>query len=277
MAVFLMSFSVSFKHYTKPMRFILYIGLLFAAFLGLGFTGIVRQEPDIPADVIRKFKRDAARLSLRLQMQDENLRYLPIQIASSSTEKIFKGLCQIYTQTDQGKRLERCNIHTFPDPSIDHMVVIYNKYADWASPLQKGLMQTNSNKFNDLVAKHKLVLEKHVLWTDKQNAITLRAKEPLNMSALANEFSQIEGVQDIDLGIPKALGNDIQVRLNKDALDFEYILRFGSWTNGKGESHIWYFQMSDGGKIKSNGDTGAQLPTWLKCQWEPHFSSSFRN
>jgi hypothetical protein len=225
-------------------------------------------DPEIPSDVARKFKRDAARLALRLQMQNENLRYMPIAIQGNNTEKIYKTLCQIYIQTDQGKSLERCNIHTYPDPSIDHLVVIYQNSAEWASPLKQGLMQTNSEEFNALVTKHKLILEKHVLWTESQNAITLRAKEPLNMLALAEEFTQISGVQDFDLGVPKTKGNDITVRRNKDSWDIEYILRFGAWAAGKGDSHQWLFQINDAGKVKLMGESGGQIPTYLKCQME---------
>ncbi len=260
----------------EKMKICFILGLFFTSLLGAGFEHSATTEPDIPSDVARKFKRDASRLALRLHMQDDNLRHLPINIASGNTEKIYRALCQIYSQTELGKRLERCNIHTFPDPSIDHMVVIYRKQADWAGPLQKGLMQTNSGPFNALVSRYKLVLEKHVLWTATQNAITLRATEPLNMAALAKEFLQIEGVQEIDLGIPKTPGNDILVRRNTDSWDFEYVLRFGAWNTGKGESHSWYFQVSDQGKVQSQGDTGAQVPNWLKCRWEQKWTRNFQ-
>ena len=234
----------------------------------------VLKEPEVPVEIARKFKRDAARLSLRNQVQDNDLRYMPIQISGTGTDKIYTALCQIYIQTDQGKGMERCNIHTFPNPSIDHMVIIYQKSQDWASPLQKGLMQTNSSRFNDLVNKYKLVFERHVQWTENQNAITLRAKEPLNMAALANEFSQIEGVSEIDLGIPKSLGNDIQARRIDGAWEFEYVLRFGAWSSGKGESHSWRFTAADNGKIIAQGDSGAPIPTWMKCQFDPTLAST---
>jgi hypothetical protein len=231
-------------------------------------TGVFMTEPEIPNEVARKFKRDAARLALRLQMQNENLRYMPIPIQGNNTEKIYKTLCQIYLQTDQAKNLEKCNIHTYPDPSIDHLVIIYQKSADWAAPLQNGSMQTNSQEFNSLVTKYKLSLEKHVLWTEGQNAVTLRAKEPLNMLALAEEFTQIEGVQGFDLGIPKTKGNDITLRRNKDSWDVEYVLRFGAWAAGKGESHQWLFQVTDAGKVKLVGDSGNPIPSYLKCELE---------
>jgi hypothetical protein len=232
-------------------------------------------EPEVPSEVARKFKRDAARLALRLQMDEENLRYLPIQINNDKPEKIYKALCNIYTQTEQGKRLVKCDVHTFPDPSIDHMVIIYEKWADWAAPLQKGLMQTNSTQFNDLVRKHHLVLDRHMQWTEQYNAITLRAKEPLNMSALANEFSQIPGVQEIDLGVPKSKGNDITLRRSRDGWDFDFVLRFGSAS--RGESHTWSFSVTDAGKTKSTGDSGAPVPTWLKCALEEPFFLVTRN
>jgi hypothetical protein len=227
---------------------------------------------EVPAEVARKFKRDAARLALRLQTQDKDVKNQPIVFVSQKTEDIYQALCQVYLQTDQGKSFVKCNIHTFPNPSIDHMVLIYQKNVAWASPLSKGLLQTNSQRFNDLVARYKLILEKHIQWTDHQFAIALRSKEPINMAALAEEFRQIEGIDEIDLGIPKVLGNDIQVLQADGNIELEYILRFGAWSAGKGQSHTWRFA-ANSKTIKATADFGAPVPAWLKCHFQPEKQS----
>ncbi|NJN34541.1 MAG: hypothetical protein HC817_10080, partial [Saprospiraceae bacterium] len=71
-----------------------------------------------PPSIDRQFKRDAARIALRLEAEKEDARYLPVAINRDNTNGIYKTLTQIYLQDETGKSIARCNIHTFPNPSI---------------------------------------------------------------------------------------------------------------------------------------------------------------
>lgn len=230
-----------------------------------GWANVVDRSTELPKDVARKFQRDAARLALRLSAGGEDFRYLSPYLQKESIDLIFNALASVYLTDERGKSLERCNLHTFPSPSIDHLVIIYQKNVAWAQPLEQGLNETNSAALNDLLTKYKLVIEKHVNWTDTQDAITIRARSPLNMAAIGNMVSQIEGVDEIDLGIPKILGNDINAHRTPGAWEFDYVLRFGSWVSGRGKSHIWKFRVTDAGKVSFLGDSGEPVPDWMKC------------
>lgn len=221
---------------------------------------------DVPKEIARKFRRDAARLALRLAAGGEDFRYLGVYIPRENIDLIFNALSNVYANEELGKSLEKCNIHTFPNPSIDHLVVIYNKNIAWARPLQMGLTETDSRAINDLLENHNLIIEKHVNWTDTQDAITIRSRDPLNMAAIANEFNNVEGVDEIDLGVPKVAGNDISARRIGGGWELDYILRFGSWAAGKGKAHVWKYRVTDGGKVTFVADSGDPLPDWMKCQ-----------
>lgn len=220
---------------------------------------------DLPKEIARKMRRDAARLALRLESDKDDLRYLSAYIPKGNSEQIFNALAGIYLGDATAQKLEKCNLHTFPNPSIDHCVIIYDKNVAWARPLAQGINETNSPRINELLDKYNLVIEKHVNWTDAQDAITIRSRDPLNMAAVANEFNNIEGVAEFDLGIPKILGNDITVRRSSVGWDLDYILRFGSWSTGKGKQHVWKYRVSDGGKIQFLGESGDEVPTWMQC------------
>ena len=172
---------------------------------------------EIPKSLERKFRRDAARLALRLEAEQEDLRYLNIGITPSNVEMIFNILTTIYVENETAKAIAKCNVHTFPNPSIEQFVIIYDREIEWAEPLLDGINETDSDEFNDLLDEYELIIDKHVPWDDTQDAITIRSKEPLNIAALANEFYNIEGVAEIDLGIPKAAGNDIVFNRLPDA------------------------------------------------------------
>lgn len=227
------------------------------------------ESVNIPKKLTRKFKRDAARLALRMESKREDLRYLNIVIPRDNIESIYGVLANIYTSNEVAKSIADCNVHTFPNPSIDHLVIIFDREVDWAQPLRDGISETDNDEINDLLDDYDLIIEKHVQWNDTKDAITIRSKEPLNMAALANEFYNIEGVSSIDLGVPEIGGNDINIERVNNGWEVQYVLRFGSYISGKGKMHIWKFKAHDNGKIELLSEGGDPVPDWMRCEEEP--------
>ncbi|NNE29930.1 MAG: hypothetical protein HKN16_09845 [Saprospiraceae bacterium] len=222
---------------------------------------------EIPRSLSRKFKRDAARLALRLESKEEDLRYLDINIPKRNIQQIYQMLTKIYQSEERARSVAKCNVHTFPNPSIDHMVLIFERDVEWAWPLLDGINETDSEEFNELLDDYDLVIDRHVQWNDTQDAITIRSKEPLNMAALANEFYNIDGIKNIDLGIPKIGGNDINLWRKSNGWEFEFVLRFGSYVAGKGNVYIWTFFVDDLGAVDFVSEGGDPLPEYMKCNF----------
>lgn len=225
-------------------------------------------QNDIPKSLERKFRRDAARLALRLEAEKEDLRYLNISIPQPTIEMVYNLLTQVYVSDETAKSIAKCNVHTFPNPSIDQLVIIYEKDVDWAAPLRDGISETESADLNDLLDEYELVIEKHVPWNDTEDALTVRSKSPLNMAALASQFEEIEGIVDIDLGVPKVAGNDISLNRFQDGWEILYIMKFGSFSSGKGKQHVWKYQALDDGTIKFIEESGSPIPSWMRCEVE---------
>ena len=224
---------------------------------------------EVPMRLTRKFKRDAARLALRIEASKEDLRYQNIVIPKSNVENIYEILTNIYVKNETAQSISKCNVHTFPNPSIDHLVIIFDREIEWAEPLLDGISETDSDEFNALLEEYDLIIDKHVQWDDENDAITLRSREPLNMSALANEFYNIEGVKSIDLGIPKIGGNDINIQRINEGWEVQYILRFGSYISGKGKVHIWTYNAMDDGNVHFVNESGDPVPEWMRCHFRP--------
>lgn len=227
-----------------------------------------RVQSEIPKRLTRKFKRDAARLALRMEAENEDLRYQNIVIPVMTIDNIYQVLTTIYNHGETGKSIAKCNIHTYPNPSIDHLVIIFKRDIAWARPLQEGISETASEAINQLLDDYDLIIEKHVQWNDTQDAITIRSKEPLNMAALANEFYNVDGVETIDLGIPKIGGNDINIHRINGGWEIEYVLRFGSYINGKGKMHYWKYNVEDKGPVKFIDEGGDPVPEYMRCHFE---------
>lgn len=222
----------------------------------------------IPKKLTRKFKRDAARLALRIESKQEDLRYLNITIPRDNIESMYGILTSIYVDNEVAKSIADCNVHTFPNPSIDHLVIIFDRDIDWAEPLREGISETDNDEINDLLDEYDLIIEKHIQWNDTKDAITIRSKEPLNMAALANEFYNIDGVSSIDLGVPEIGGNDINIERINNGWEVQYVLRFGSYISGKGKVHIWKFNAFDDGSVEMISEGGDPVPDWMRCEEE---------
>ena len=86
-----------------------------------------KNEPvELSRKLERKFKRDAARLALRMEADKEELRYQNIVIAPGNVESIYQALVNVYLKDETAQSIAKCNVHTFPNPSIDHFNVIFD-------------------------------------------------------------------------------------------------------------------------------------------------------
>ncbi|MEL6924152.1 MAG: hypothetical protein AAFO94_08900 [Bacteroidota bacterium] len=252
-----------------------FVGLLLFLAGALVHTSVLAQESfvtlerdDIPRRLLRKFKRDAARLALRMEADKEDLRYQNISIPRGNVESIFKVLTNIYVSHETAQSIAKCKVHTFPDPAIDNFKVVFKRNVEWAGPLREGITETNSAEINELLDEFDLVIQNHQKWTDDEDIITISSKTPLNMAALANEFYNIQGVESIDLGIPEISGNDIVINRVSGGWEVEYVLRFGAYVDGKGKDHRWKYRAMDSGDIKFIEETGDPIPDWMRCELE---------
>jgi hypothetical protein len=226
-------------------------------------NGNNQYKTDVPTSIDRQFRRDAARLALRIDAEKDDVRYVPVGINRDNLMSLYRALCNIYIQAETGKSIARCNVHTFPNPSIDHLVIIYRRNMDWAAPLSKGITETTNRDFNKLLDQYDLAIEKHVQWNDTQDAITLRSKEPLNMAAISERFRDIPGVMQIDLGQAKFSGNDIRAKRIGSGWEIEFFLAIGV-----NQQHSWKFKALDNNQVSLLKESGNPLPSWMKCNLE---------
>lgn len=227
----------------------------------------------------RQFRRDAARLALRLAMdRGDDPRYLPIAIGREQMNNIFYLLTTIYNADETAKSIARCNVHTFPNPSIDNIIIIYKRNVDWAAPLRQGITETTNKTLNDLLDKYDLAIEKHVQWNETSDAITIRSKEPLNMAALAHKFDDIQGIVQVDLGVPKFGGNDIRLLRVQNGWELDFVLQIGGGAVGgnNAKQHGWKYRVSDAGQVNLVREWGEPIPTWMRCQTENNVIISSR-
>lgn len=255
--LFLMMFSTILQGQRKP-----------ASFLGAK-SSFASSNSTISKRLENKFRRDAARLVLRLEAEQQDLRYGNIEIPQSEIDRFYTILSNIYLTDETAKSIAKCNVHTFPNMSIDYFVVIYKKDVSWAAPLKDDIAETNSAEFNKLLEMYDLTIAEHQKWTDSQDAVTIRSRNPLNITALANEFSNIEGVIDIDMGIPEIMRNDIKIKRTPEGWRLDYILKVSGGIAGEElKTHTWSWLAKENGEIKFLEEKGFPIPEWMRCEIE---------
>ena len=240
----------------------------FLAFLvlpGMLQNGIVNSGGEIPKKLERKFKRDAARLALRMQASIDELHSVGVTIPEIKIDSIYNLLKNIYSKNETAKTIARCKIHTFPNPSIDHFKLIFRNDVDWASSLHEDISDVSNEALSNLLDDFDLFIDRHEKWTSEEDVLIIRSLRPMNMAALAQKFLDIDGIESVDLGIPEIKGNDITVERKGNAWIFSYILAVSGAFGQETTNHVWTFKVTDDGKVNLMKEEGPPIPEWLKC------------
>lgn len=219
-----------------------------------------RGVKDIPAEVIYQFKNDAARLVLR-SLGDPS--HQPIVIPEDLVQTYFNILVNIYTHDDVAKSIANCNIHTTPVPSTDYLKIIYERTVDWASPLRKGITATDNKIINNLIEEHDLLIESNEYFDVRRDAIIIRAIKPVNMTAIANEFYNLEAVELIELGHNRNQNTDVSIQATDNGWQVRYLLTF--MEEKSVQQHYWFYEVKMTGQVTLVSESGAPIPEYLQC------------
>ena len=250
-------------------KLIALVSVFLTCFFSPLFAQTASDEVELPRHIDRKYRRDAARLTLRLEGQIEDYRYLGVEIPPSNVEMIYNALKNIYQKDNTARSLTDCNIHTFPDPAIEQLVVVFNKDQTWAKTVSQRTSEDHNQAIHDILQKYNLTIKKQFQWNEEQEAITIRSRKPLNMAAVANEFYNIDGIEEVDLGIPSVKGNDISVERTSEGWEFQFELLFGNYLTGDGQSHRWKYLVTDNQEVKFMAEEGDPVPEWMRCLIQP--------
>ncbi len=220
----------------------------------------VRPSREIPRQVDRQLKMDAARLSLRSDKDD--LRRANIRISEAQSEQFYNLLRRVYLY--ERAIIDCYHIKTANQPSTDYIRIVYQKEVAWAKPLKSGISSTDQPLINGILERYDLIIEGIESLNARQDALIIRAVKPINMEALASNFYGIEGIEAVELDEKAPIRSDISASQNYSSWDLEYILRFDA--KGKLQEHTWTYRIKEDGTIRLLHESGDILPNWLSCE-----------
>ncbi len=213
-----------------------------------------------------RYKKDATRLALRHLAGKKDFDQLEAEVPKNLVESIYNSLVAVHESNLPEAKLvtTQHKLHTFPTPTVDRMVVIYKRDAPWATPLRLGDDVTDNEKINQISEKFNLKIDRHVEWDEEHNSFNLRAQESFNIAPVAKDLSTIESITLVDMMEPNGDGNDIEVKKLSNGWEINYIIKFDGCISGCKKRHTWTFEVTDNGKVTFKGESGDELPKWMK-------------
>jgi uncharacterized protein YuzB (UPF0349 family) len=212
-----------------------------------------------------QYKKDATRLALRQLVDGNNFEVLDPEVPKEMVESIYSSLIAIHTSglPEANIVTAQHKLHTFPTPTVDRLVVIYKRDATWATPLRLGDDVTDNDKINELSAKFKLTIDRHVEWDEEHFSFNMRSEESMNIAPLAKDLSTVESVTLVDMMEPNGDGNDIEIKKLANGWEINYIIKFDGCISGCKKRHTWSFEVING-KVNFKGESGDELPKWMR-------------
>ncbi len=234
-------------------------------------SSLVFFDMDNLSDYQKKmYERDATRLALRYVSKGSDFSNLSPRVPMEVKNEILSSLLAVH-KSPFNEALEvtrKHKLHTFPNPAVDKFQVNYKNTSTWATPLKLGDNITNSETINKICDDFGLIIESHKIWDDEKNLFIVKAKQTLNMAAIAEQFKSHEGVELVNMLIPDTDGNDILATRTSKGWRLDYMIKFDSCFTGCKKKHVWSFEIANISSGSANvnflGESGDELPDWMK-------------
>ena len=122
-----------------------------------------------------------------------------------------------------------------------------------------GSRLTGNTEVDKLMEEYDLQLDRYYLWPTA-HAAKIFSPFPINILALANLFSNINGVIRATLDLYIGDGNDIHGYLYNNYVELNYNFGFGDCPAGCSYRHHWVFRVNYDGIVDYIENYGDPLP-----------------
>jgi hypothetical protein len=218
---------------------------------------------NVPVDVKREYKWDAALLTLRKMHEIGGSFDQQVELPKDLYNTVYSALIHVYNSKLPARDsvVSRCEVHIYClyEPYILNLDV--DTAYQWVKAWREGKSLTGNPAIDRLIQQYGLQLAGYWEFCWGTVSVSLRSTRPLNMSALARIFSTIEGVNEAwHEPYCGGGGDDITARAERDFWEFEYSIGWGDCPSGCGLHHYWSFRVYPNGKVEYEGSYGDPGP-----------------
>ena len=184
---------------------------------------------NIPDSIITMYFEDASYLTLRdiyiTNLHKDSLIEIPSDLYKSITMVFFIYITHLIC----GERFSNSNLLNSLLALILTHIAFSSHSTDsksWIKNWELGNRLTGNNDVDKLMKDYNLQIENYFVWPDV-HTVEIYAPFSLNMFALANHFSKVDGVLYARLNEIEGDGNDIFGFITNQYVEFHYSLGFG--------------------------------------------------
>ncbi|MBK0403710.1 T9SS type A sorting domain-containing protein [Adhaeribacter sp. BT258] len=196
-----------------------------------------------PDSIIGLYHEDASRLALR-KIQANNLPEKDsVAIPATHADTVLHALLAVYNANLAARDtvVSLLNIHTFPSPVMNSIVISAYGNLPWMQQLQLGNMNTGDAYVDHLITQYQLTFDR--TFTIFNPIVVLKSGSNYNIRALSNMFETLNGVQ---YAVPNSYagdGNNIQDSIYADHVELTYSLGWGDCPSGCINRRFWKFKV----------------------------------
>ena len=219
----------------------------------------------LPNYLKKIYKRDAARMSLRLLNNELRVSKQTIQIPEELVQAIYNAMVAVRTSdySSIDTITNQYYVRTFPVPNVEKIVLVAEHDASWLKPLKQRQDTTGDLQINNIIRENNLIISKLVHLDEERVALILQSRQPINIPALMMRFFTAQGIGSIEEVLPYGDGNDISIQRTQTGWDLVYSLKFGNCSLQCPKYRNWSYSIEEDGSVSYNGSSGHTITPWV--------------
>jgi hypothetical protein len=235
--------------------------LLFLACGGGKGTQKGPQQHDMPADLAKAYRDDAARLAVREILTTTQTGELAADVPQDRIDYFYGILSKVYFMSKKVDSIpDLSSIHTLAVPHLHRVRVVLSQNASFKDNWSKGYSTSSNLYLNQLMSKYKLVVKEY-----KESSIgptcVLESPMYINTKELAFLIKNTEGIRDAEPEMVMGDGNNIEWGSDsKNAMAIRYSVGAGDCPSGCQHRKFWIFYVMPDGSINYMGTRGSVPP-----------------
>ncbi|MFC5271073.1 T9SS type A sorting domain-containing protein [Adhaeribacter terreus] len=227
--------------------------------------------------IVGLYQEDASRLALRKILRN-NLAYKDsVVIPKTHVDTVLNAMLAVYNSNLAARDtvISLLDIHTFPHPVMNSIIISASGSLPWMQQLQLGNMNTGDAYVDQLITKYHLTFDR--TFTIFNPIVVLKSDSNYNISALSNMFEAINGVQYAHPGSFGGDGNDIQDSIHTGHVELIYSYGWGDCLSGCINRRFWKFKVYYDCSVEFAGSYGDIFRYTGIKEIEPHAISLYPN
>ncbi len=225
---------------------------------------IVASSCFAPDSIAALYTNDADRLAVR-KLYRQNLSYTDSIIIPTSHSDIPKNaLIAVYNAYSLPARdsvASILNIHTFPHPTLNSLIVAADSTLQWMQRLKLGIIPTGNSELDSLLLLYQLNLESYQDFGNflTYHMVVFETESNYNLLPLASLFANIPGVEFAHPNTFAGDGNNIWDSVYTDHVELIYSYGWGDCPSGCTSRRFWKFNVYPDCSVEYLGSYGDPL------------------